>query len=51
MHPNSLGCVRLWDVRQSADNPENGMVIAETEYDIGHFTLGDTFKNEKELVV
>ena len=29
----------------------NGAVIAETDFDVGHFSLGDTYKGEKPLVV
>jgi hypothetical protein len=45
------GCIRLWDVRKSADSLENGTVLAETAYDIGHFSLGDPCNDEKLLVV
>ena len=45
------GCVRLWDVSKAADNPANGTVIAQTDSDIGHFSLGDPDKGERTLVV
>jgi len=45
------GCVRLWDVRQAADSPANGRVIAETDFDIAHFSIGDKSKGEAPLVV
>ena len=47
----SPGCVRLWDVRQAADSPANGRVIAETDFDIAHFSIGDKSKGEAPLVV
>jgi len=45
------GCVRLWDVSLAADNPANGRVIAETDFDIAHFSIGDPSKGETPLVV
>jgi WD40 repeat protein len=45
------GCIRLWDVNQAVGNPTNGRVIAQTDFDIGHFSLGDIHKGEVPLVV
>jgi len=45
------GCVRLWDVCQAMDNPANGRVIAETDFDIAHFSIGDKSKGEAPLVM
>ena len=45
------GCVRLWDISQATDNPANGRVIAETDFDIAHFSIGDKSKGEAPLVV
>ena len=41
----------MWDPLQSADNPDNGVVIAESTSDIAYFSLGDPFKGEQELIV
>ncbi|KAI0068270.1 WD40 repeat-like protein [Artomyces pyxidatus] len=45
------GCVRLWDVRRSDKDVRNGVVLAQTDFDVGHFSLGDPHKGEKPLVV
>jgi hypothetical protein len=45
------GCVRLWDVNQATDNPANSRIIAETDFDIAHFSIGDKSKGEAPLVV
>ncbi|KII85867.1 hypothetical protein PLICRDRAFT_115460, partial [Plicaturopsis crispa FD-325 SS-3] len=47
----SDGCIRLWDVRKASDDPLNGTVLAETDFNIGYFSLGDPAKQEKPLVV
>jgi hypothetical protein len=46
-----IGCIRLWDIRKAAENADNGTIIAEMDFDIGHFSLGDTFQGEQTLVV
>lgn len=45
------GCVRLWDVSRATDSPGNGRVIAETDFDIAHFSIGDRSKGEAPLVM
>ncbi|KAF8967632.1 WD40-repeat-containing domain protein [Flammula alnicola] len=45
------GCVRVWDPRLSASDSNNGKVVAEVNSDIGHFSLGDPFAGEHQLVV
>jgi len=45
------GCVRLWDVLKSANDPGNGVPLVETDFDIGYFSLGNPFKRENALVV
>lgn len=45
------GCVRLWDPLKSAEDPSNGMILAETQSDVGHFHLGDRLKEEHDLIV
>jgi len=45
------GCIRLWDISQASDNPTNGRVVAETDFDIAHFSVGDISKGEAPLVV
>lgn len=45
------GCVRLWDVKRSSDDPYNGTVLAQCKTDIGHFTIGDVHRQERALVV
>jgi WD40 repeat protein len=46
-----LGCVRLWNPMWSSEEPSNGQKIIEAHSDIGHFSVGDPFKNEHDLVV
>lgn len=45
------GCVRLWDVRLSDETPANGTVLAQVDYDINAFSLGDVYSGERPLVV
>ncbi|KAL4258366.1 hypothetical protein AB1N83_010068 [Pleurotus pulmonarius] len=45
------GDVRLWDPLQSDNNPENGQVLAHSDWDIAHFVVGDVSQNEKPLIV
>ncbi|KAF8892141.1 WD40-repeat-containing domain protein [Infundibulicybe gibba] len=45
------GCVRFWDPLVSSSNPVNGVAIAESYADIGHFSLGDHSKGECELII
>ncbi|KZT06889.1 WD40 repeat-like protein [Laetiporus sulphureus 93-53] len=45
------GCIRLWDVRRSTDDPFNGTPIAECDYGIGDFVTGDIGKGEHPLIV
>ncbi|EPT04225.1 hypothetical protein FOMPIDRAFT_1058051 [Fomitopsis schrenkii] len=57
-HPSGLGlvtggcdgAVRLWDVRLASDDPGNGVPIAQCEHDLGHFSLGNMYENERLLV-
>ncbi|KAF8906207.1 WD40-repeat-containing domain protein [Gymnopilus junonius] len=45
------GCVRLWNPLVSSYDDENGISIAEANSDISHFSLGDRFAGEHQLVV
>jgi WD40 repeat protein len=45
------GCVRFWDPLRSAEDPVNGMILAETNSDVGFFSIGDHFAGERDLVV
>jgi len=45
------GCVRLWDVGQAMENSANGRVIAKTDFDIAHFSIGNTSRGEAPLVI
>jgi len=45
------GCIRIWDVMRSTDDPSNGRVIARMDSDIGCFSVGDKTNGEKTLVV
>ena len=49
--PFAAGCVRLWDVRLSDETPANGTVLAQADYDINAFSLGDVYSGERPLVV
>ncbi|KAF9477384.1 WD40 repeat-like protein [Pholiota conissans] len=45
------GCVRVWDPSISAADPKNGVAIAQANSDIGHFSLGDPYAGEHQLVI
>jgi len=45
------GCIRMWDPTKAAQSPENGQVLAEVNSDVGHFSLGDPYTGENQLVV
>ncbi|OBZ79476.1 hypothetical protein A0H81_00676 [Grifola frondosa] len=45
------GSIRLWDVKKAYDDLSNGVVLAQGDYDVGHFSLGDTHEGEMALVV
>ncbi|KAI9461035.1 WD40-repeat-containing domain protein [Lactarius psammicola] len=45
------GCVRFWDIRRSAEDVQNGEVLARPNVDVGHFSVGDPRNGEKPLVV
>ncbi|KAH9043653.1 WD40-repeat-containing domain protein [Lactarius pseudohatsudake] len=45
------GCVRFWDPRRSAEDVQNGEVLARPNVDVGHFSVGDPRNGEKPLVV
>lgn len=45
------GCVRLWDPLRAAESKKNGIVLAEVNSDVAHFSLGDHFKGEHQLIV
>ena len=46
-----IGCIRMWDPTMAAQNPKNGKVLAEVNSDIGHFSLGDPYAGENQLMV
>lgn len=46
--PLYLGCVKLWDPLKA---DISGTTLAQVESDIGHFSLGDRFRGEHDLVV
>ena len=41
----------MWDHNMASSNPTNGRVLAECNSDIGHFSLGDPYNSENQLVV
>jgi len=41
----------MWDPAMASLNPNNGKVLAEVNSDIGHFSLGDPYADENQLVV
>ena len=41
----------MWDPSIAADNIQNGNVLAEVNYDISQFSIGDPFVGEYRLVV
>lgn len=41
----------MWDPSKAARNSENGQVLAEVNSDIAHFSLGDPYIGENQLVV
>ncbi|KDQ56796.1 hypothetical protein JAAARDRAFT_132308, partial [Jaapia argillacea MUCL 33604] len=46
------GCVRLWDVSRSSEDPSNGVpLVKPSNHNIGHFSLGKPFTHEKPLIV
>ncbi|KAI0778074.1 WD40-repeat-containing domain protein [Trametes elegans] len=45
------GCVRLWDLRRTSEDPLNGTILAQCDYDVGTFSLGDPYKDEVPLIV
>ncbi|KAI0374280.1 WD40 repeat-like protein [Pilatotrama ljubarskyi] len=45
------GCVRLWDVRRSSDDPLNGTILAQGDYDVGTFALGDIYRGHMPIIV
>lgn len=45
------GCVRMWDPSTAAQDVENGKILAEVDYDISQFSIGDPFVREYRLVV
>jgi hypothetical protein len=49
--PDLIGCVRMWDPSVAAHDVENGKVLAEVNYDISQFSIGDPFVGEYRLVV
>lgn len=44
------GCVRLWNPLLSGKDKENGKCLARMNSDIAHFSIGDRFKGEHQLV-
>ncbi|KAF7356308.1 Tuftelin-interacting protein 11 [Mycena venus] len=42
------GCIRLWDPLRGS---QESTILAQADSDIAHFTLGDRFNGEHELVV
>jgi hypothetical protein len=45
------GCVRMWDPAKAVDDSENGKILAEVNYDVSQFSVGDPFAEEHRLVV
>lgn len=45
------GCVRLWDITLSSEDPRNGEPLAQCENYVATFTLGDMFAGESPIVV
>ena len=46
-----LGVIRLWDVKRADDDPLNGRVLAQCDYDVSTFCLGDIHKQEIPIIV
>ena len=45
------GCIRLWDVRLAADDENQGKVLAQCDYDVSTFCLGDVHNGEFPIIV
>lgn len=45
------GCVRLWDPSIASSDVSQGKVLARTEFEVGYFSMGDTWAGEKPLVL
>ena len=43
--------MRLWDPLRAAESKKNGIILAEVNSDVAHFSLGDHFKGEHQLIV
>ena len=43
--------MRMWDPAIAVDDDENGKVLAEVNYDVSQFSIGDPFAEEHRLVV
>ncbi|KAF9240722.1 WD40-repeat-containing domain protein [Melanogaster broomeanus] len=45
------GCVRLWEPALGSQDEVQGAVIGRTDFDVGHFSVGDHQRGEKPLVI
>ncbi|KAF9218970.1 hypothetical protein BS17DRAFT_718917 [Gyrodon lividus] len=45
------GCVRLWEPGIASRDEVQGAVIGRTDFDVGHFSLGDQLKGERPLIM
>ncbi|KAF8845050.1 WD40 repeat-like protein [Paxillus ammoniavirescens] len=45
------GCVRLWEPALASADEAQGAVIGRTDFDVGHFSIGDQWKGEKPLII
>ena len=49
---NSLtGCVRMWEPALGSTDEVQGAVIGRTDFDVGHFSIGDSQSGELPLVM
>jgi len=45
------GCVRIWDPSRAVSDVDNGEVVAEVNYDVSQFSVGDPFAGEHRLIM
>ncbi|EPQ60841.1 hypothetical protein GLOTRDRAFT_135449 [Gloeophyllum trabeum ATCC 11539] len=51
MLPDAEGCVRLWDMQKSDDSKSNGQIIAQSNYNIGTFSIGDPAEGVPNVIL
>ncbi|TFK57337.1 hypothetical protein OE88DRAFT_123672 [Heliocybe sulcata] len=45
------GCVRLWDLFKPDDDPTNGKIIAQSDYNVGTFAIGHPADGVQDLLL